>query len=67
MLKGDLNRHEQYSRHECLEVRGVVFRKSKNTNDIVKEIGSLAGGGIQDRGISMSHRLTITKMEIQSW
>ena len=64
MLKGDLNRQEHYSRHECLEIRGVSFRKTKNTNDIVKQIGSLAGEGIQD---CVCHRLAITKMEIQSW
>ena len=39
---------------------GVPFCESENTNNIVKQIGSLAGVEIQDQDISISHCLAIT-------
>ena len=38
-MREELNRQEQYSRRECLEISGIPFQESENANDIVIEIG----------------------------
>ena len=60
-IKNTLNDHEQYSRRDCLEIRGVPelpdTTSKPSTNMIVKEIGRLTGIEIKDADISTSHRL----------
>ena len=60
LMREELNRQEQYSRRECLEISGIPFQESENTNDIVIEIGKLVGIQIQEEDISVSHRLPVT-------
>ena len=39
MMKDILNDHEQYSRRECLEIKGVPMHRVQDANKIVKEVG----------------------------
>ncbi|XP_031575494.1 uncharacterized protein LOC116309085 [Actinia tenebrosa] len=57
MMKDILNDHEQYSRRECLEIRGVPMHRVEDTNKIVKDVGKLIGVEIKDTDLSISHRL----------
>ena len=59
------NDMEQYSRRECLEIRGIPQPqdpKSENTNDVVFRVGKLMRVNLSQEDISVSHRLpTSTK------
>lgn len=57
MIKDTLNEHEQYSRRECLEIKGVPMHPAEDTNKIVKDVGKLVGVVIKDEDLSISHRL----------
>ena len=48
---------EQYTRRECVEIRGVPQKPDESTNTIVKEVGKAVGVEIADIDISVSHRL----------
>ena len=54
-----INEMEQYSRRECLEIRGVTEDPNweVDTNDIVMKVGSLMGVDLDEDDISTSHRL----------
>lgn len=56
-LKYELNNIEQYSRRECLEIRGIPVLSGENTNEIILKIGEQIGVRIKDDDISISHRL----------
>lgn len=54
----DINDLEQYSRRDCLEIRGVPQSKDEDTDEIVKKIGDLMDVDLDDNDISVSHRLS---------
>ena len=53
---------EQYTRRECVEIRGVPQKPDESTNTIVKEVGKAVGVEITDIDISVSHRLPPSKL-----
>ena len=54
-----LDNAEQYSRCDCLEVRGVPKQDAEeNTDEIVQTIGEFIGVAIDATDISVSHRLS---------
>jgi len=52
---------EQYSRRECVEIRGVPGRAGESTSHLVKEVGKALGVEATDNDISVSHRLLPSK------
>ncbi|XP_068697258.1 uncharacterized protein [Montipora foliosa] len=52
---------EQYTRRECVEIRGVPQKPDESTNTIVKEVGKAVGVEIADIDILVSHRLPPSK------
>lgn len=54
-----LNDMEQYSRRECLEIRGIAEdpHYEEETKDIVVKVAGLMGVEIDEQDISVSHRL----------
>lgn len=52
---------EQYTRRECVEIRGVPQKPEESTNSIVKDMGKAIGVDITDTDISVSHRLPPSK------
>ena len=60
LLKAN-NEQEQYSRRECVEIRGVPERAGESTNHLVKEVGRALGVEVTDNDISVSHRLPPSK------
>ena len=57
LMKQDLNNLEQYSRRECLEIRGIPVLPGEKTNEIVRKVGEVIGVPIESSDISTSHRL----------
>ena len=55
---------EQYSRRECLEIKGIPIHKDRkeNTKEIITKIGGLMGVNADERDISVSHRLPVSKI-----
>ena len=56
-LKNTLNEHEQYSRRDFLEIRGVPELPDKTSKPSTNMIGRLTGIEIKDADISTSHQL----------
>ena len=56
-MKQELNNLEQYSRRECLEIRGIPVQPGEKTNEIVRKVGEVIGVVIESNDISISHRL----------
>mgnify|MGYP002804284575 CR=1 FL=1 len=56
---------EQYSRRECLEIKDIPSLKQiegqEDTNKVLVKIGGLMGIKIQNKDISVSHRLPVRK------
>ena len=55
-----LNNVEQYSRRDCLEIRGIPIedrQHSENTNEITVKVGNALGVEMDMQDISTSHRL----------
>ena len=51
---------EQYTRRECMEIRGVPVAATpfeEQTNNIVKDVGKLLGVDITENDISVSHQM----------
>ena len=63
-MKEALNDMEQYSRRECLEIKSIPIHKDgkENTNEIIAKIGGLMGVNVDQRDISVSHRLPVSKV-----
>lgn len=57
MVKKKNNDLEQYTRRDCLEIRGIPTKSMENTNEIVRNLGSLIDVNISPEDISTSHRL----------
>ena len=56
--EGLLDSAEQYSRRDCLEVRGVPKQGAEeNTDEIVEAVGAFIGVPVDASDISVSHRL----------
>ena len=61
-LKDVCNDLEQYSRRDCVEIRGVPLKPGlrsgeENTDRIVKKVAATVGVEIVEKDISISHRL----------
>lgn len=56
-LKQNMNDLEQYSRRDCVEIRGVPVTEDEVTDEIVKNIGELIDINVDNEDISISHRL----------
>ncbi|CAH3158086.1 unnamed protein product [Pocillopora meandrina] len=59
-LKESFNELEQYSRRDCMEIRGIPKISSgtrEDTNEIVVELGRKIGLDLKREDISTSHRL----------
>ena len=59
-LKESFNELEQYSRRDCMEIRGIPNISSdtrEDTNEIVVELGRKIGVDLKKEDISTSHRL----------
>ena len=52
---------EQYTRRECVEIRGVPHKPDESTNAIVKVVGKAVHVEIADIDISVSHPLPPSK------
>ena len=49
---------EQYSRRDCLEIRGIPQSQEEDTDEIVKKVGELIDVDLNCEDISVSHRLS---------
>ena len=58
-LRSAIDDQAQYTRRECLELRGVPVTSGEDTNEIVKKIGTLIDVDINDTNISISHRISL--------
>lgn len=58
-LKQEVNNLEQYSRRDCLEMRGIPATDDEDTDELVKQVGKLMDVQIVDEDISTSHRLPL--------
>ena len=57
-VKTNLNDLEQYTRRDCLEIRGIPIQTDReDTDEIVKKVGEMVGVSIESKDISTSHRL----------
>ena len=56
-----LDETQQYLRRDCLEINGVPISSYENPNQLVKQVGSLAGVEIDDRHIAAAHKLPDSK------
>ena len=59
-LRSSIDEQTQYTRRECLEIRGVPVSAGEDTNEIVKKIGALIEVDINDTDISISHRIPLS-------
>ena len=53
----ELNEIEQYSRRECVEISGLPVEAEENTTDLAIKVASLMDLDLDERDISVSHRL----------
>ena len=64
-LKKSLNDLEQYTRRDCLEIRGIPLLSTPmdldQTDEVVLKIGEKMGVPIQKSDISISHRIPSRK------
>ena len=56
-LHSAIDEQAQYTRRNCLAIRGVPVGTGEDTNVIVKKIGALIDVDINDTDISISHRI----------
>ena len=60
LLQQEVNNLEQYTRRDCLEIRGIPIQEEETAealNKIVQRIGEEMGVHVHDHDISISHRL----------
>ncbi|XP_068714183.1 uncharacterized protein [Montipora foliosa] len=60
-VESALDETQQYLRRDCLEINGVPISSYENPNQLVKEVGLLAGVEIDDRHIVAAHKLPDSK------
>lgn len=58
-VEEEFNNLEQYSRRDCLEIRGVPVQRDQDTNALVVNIGRRMGVEVKGDDISTSHGLPI--------
>ena len=66
-LKQEVNNMEQYTRRECLEIRGVPVQPDENTNQIISNIRELIDVDVSDNDKAVSHRLAVEKRKSNSY
>ena len=59
-LRSSIDDQAQFTRRECLEIRGIPGTAGEDTNEIVKKIGALIEVDISDTDISVSHRIPLS-------
>ena len=65
-LKESQNDLEQYSRRDCVEIRGIPSKdKHEKTNYIVKQVGDMIGVEVREKDISVNHRLSTSKWALK--
>ena len=52
---------EQYSRRDCLEIRGVPVTEREDTTKIISNVGSMIGVEINETDVSISHHLPVPR------
>ncbi|XP_074628648.1 uncharacterized protein LOC141886387 [Acropora palmata] len=60
-VESALDETQQYLRRDCLEINVVPISSYENPNQLVKEVGLLAGVEIDDRHIAAAHKLPDSK------
>ena len=60
-VESALDETQQYLRRDCLEINGVPISSYENPNQLVKEVGLLAGVEIDDGHIAAAHKLPDSK------
>ncbi|XP_068704333.1 uncharacterized protein [Montipora foliosa] len=60
-VESALDETQQNLRRDCLEINGVPISSYENPNQLVKEVGLLAGVEIDDRHIAAAHKLPDSK------
>ncbi|CAB3999960.1 partial [Paramuricea clavata] len=53
----EINNFQQYSRRDCVEIAGLPVEPDEDTNALTIKVGSLMGVHIDEKDISISHRL----------
>ena len=61
----ELNEIEQYSRRDCVEISGLLQENDEDLNKLVVKIGSLMDVELDERDVSISHRLPKSRSENQ--
>jgi uncharacterized protein YoxC len=61
----ELDEIEQYSRRDCVEISGLPQENDEDLNKLVVKIGSLMDVELDERDISISHRLPKSRSENQ--
>lgn len=60
-LETQSNDVRQYTRRDCVEIHGIPPTRDEDTNSIVREIGDLMEVYLDEKDISISHRLPLGK------
>lgn len=60
-LESHSNDVRQYTRRDCVEIHGIPHIQDEDTNDLVKQVGDLMEVYLDDKAISISHRLPTSK------
>ena len=63
----DINNMEQYSRRDCVEISGLPEEPGENTNTLTIKVASLMGLNLEEKDISISHRLPSNAQQNQSY
>ena len=56
-MNAEFDNQEQYIRRDCLEIRWIPMSAKDDTNQIIKNVGSIVDVSIEDNDISISHRM----------
>ena len=56
-MKAEFDDQEQYIRRDCSEIRWIPMSAKDDTNQIIKNVGSIVDVAIEDNDISKSHRM----------
>ena len=65
-VKESCNTLEQYSRRDCVELRGIPIEEGtlhEDTNNIVIKVSEAMGLNVRKEDISVSHRLPVSRFE----
>jgi hypothetical protein len=63
----DINDMEQYSRKDCVEISGLPEEPGENTNALTIKVASLMGSNLEEKDISISHRIPSNAQQNQSY